>query len=136
MRDIEFRALNFRTNKWLYSHGYYYDGTNYWFIIPSDNRAISFAEKHIVNISTIGQFTGLTDKNGKEIYEGDIVYQELCSPDDPAYGFYGNEGPVEFDSGSFMVNWGDISELLFGVHLYCEIRGNIHQNPELPWRKS
>lgn len=64
------------------------------------------------------QFTGLHDKNGKEIYEGDIVKRDLD----------GDVGMVEIDSGVFTMS-GDCQLPLFQETV--EIIGNIYENPEL-----
>ncbi|HEY4482396.1 MAG TPA: YopX family protein [Candidatus Brocadiaceae bacterium] len=86
-----------------------------------------------VDIKTVGQYTGLKDKNGVEIYEGDI------------YEMYGHNYKIVFDNGAFCItgvkrhattpiNWKPETEddcMIEDFAFNMEIIGNIHQNPEL-----
>lgn len=69
------------------------------------------------------QFTGLLDKNGKEIYEGDIVFAEEY------VGFKNLKAEVIYNRGRFCLNTGTIPEDLIAE--LCEVIGNIYSNPEL-----
>ena len=82
---------------------------------------------------TVGQYTGLTDKNGTKIFEGDIIYKP------PKYRIdTGETYKIIFANGSFQCDYLDESfsfcfdDLELGITLdEFEIIGNIHDNPEL-----
>ena len=89
---------------------------------------------------TVGQYTGLTDKNGKKIFEGDIVRltDEHNEIEWTAVVVFGNPNGEynwgwqlkaigEFDGNKDILLWVDMEE----SGAYCEIIGNIHDNPEL-----
>lgn len=84
-----------------------------------------------VDPSTVGQYTGLTDKNGARIFEGDIVSVPMAlnlgQKLEPMIGF------IEWLNGAFSVTWKDAD---YGRHFAgyledIEVIGNIYGNPEL-----
>lgn len=78
------------------------------------------------------QSTGLFDKNGKEIFEGDIVQFEDCYTE--TYFSYINKGIIEWSQGSFTVTNRDFIEmedLLDGEILDVTIIGNIYENQDI-----
>ena len=85
-----------------------------------------------INEIELMQSTGLRDKNGKEIFEGDIVQFEDCYTETDF--LYVNTGIVEWSQGSFTITNRDsveMGDLLDGEFLDVTIIGNVYENPEL-----
>lgn len=93
---------------------------------------IAFEDFCSVDIDTVGQSTGLFDKNGVEIFEGDVVQFEDCYIESDF--LYINKGIVKWSQGRFTVTNRDsveMEDLLDGELLDVTIIGNIYENPEL-----
>ena len=135
MREILFRGKRKDNGEWVYGNYAVTDNNEKQHFI-FQNKSFEFE----VNPKTVGQYTGLIDKNDKKIFEGDIL-----KPDYDNNSYY----RVTWDSGKLHLN---IEEYCFndseGKALWswceniadyqingcvdnCEIIGNIYDNPEL-----
>jgi len=130
-KEIKFRGKSKESGEWLFGYLLYYGITVFiapigvgWFDIVGTKRLIK--SKFEVIPETVGQFTGQTDKKGKEIYEGDI-YSVL--------GYEVVDGKQTRPKRIIEVKFTPsdlfrLENLVIGNGT-VEIIGNIHENPEL-----
>lgn len=147
MREILFRAISIKTGKWVYGHIAYHAFDTAYYIHESWDIAPCMSEPggsvhyavHEVDPKTICEYTGLKDKNGVEIFDGDIIKHQL-----------GKVFIVEFEDFGWVVN----NEKIFAIknnkmggnekyslknflqmlkesNVKIEVIGNTYQNPEL-----
>ena len=140
MREILFRGKRLQGGDWV--EGYFFksdinkrvreSGKATLIFTPDCDTFIMVQECHnsfMVVSDTVGQYTGLTDKNGKRIFEGDIAKVLQGKDKDIAY--------VGFENGAFMLypKTGNIYERTIWEYWYndwdVEVIGNITDNPEL-----
>lgn len=122
MREILFRGKRVDNGEWIYGYYVHQYGADMIYLPDGTDREYGFDYYHIIP-ETVGQYTGLTDKNSKKIFEGDIVnieYPETTVKNTVieyiGTGFYGGDE-------------GDAWEL--DNYYSLEVIGNIHDNPEL-----
>ena len=121
-----FRGKEFDTDKWVIGYLDAAAPPDYAYIITGDEKTCR------VDPETVGEFTGFTDKNGKKIFEGDIV------------SYFGKDflnSLVTFDKGSFWFEFlseytrkirNQKRDLIFSNVSVCgEVIGNQYDNPEL-----
>lgn len=152
MREILFRGKRIDNGEWVYGSGIN-QGAD---IIDYERWAFIYDDiiRHEVIPETVGEYTGLKDKNGNKIFEGDII--RYAFEDEYRYYTESLENPEDYEGISFNDLW-TIDEVVYGLNIgypafdlsnhnwevnglsnlndsgqyFYEVIGNIHDNPEL-----
>lgn len=132
-REILFRGKLKNSNEWEY--GYFAHGVKIY--NNEDVNVIAIGKSmFIVDVNTVGQYTGLTDKNGTKIFEGDIVKIVGDSNNDD-WKNVNYIAQIVFLDGGFCAIDGTIDNYSFRRYSLSrcefdlEVIGNIHDNPKL-----
>ena len=139
MREIKFRGFNRKNNVWLY--GFYLQNCGAHFVCPDEFATGKSWDDYEIDPDTRGEFTGRKDKNGKEIYEGDVVsvngeYPKVVKYIEEWLSFC--VANIDTITTPPMSSWPDeynYQQLSPGwwkdFQNEIEVIGNIHDNPEL-----
>jgi len=148
MREIIFRGKRIENNEWVYGDLIQLgQSADYWYIMPIgvsgemyEDEPYPFRENDVmcrcalskVNPDTLGQYTGLKDKNGKMIFEGDLCYyfDSNCDEDDGGLKVVYEYGGYWLKGDGFAISFCQIN-----TNTDVEVIGNIHDNPELLMHK-
>ena len=119
MRTILFRGFNAKNNKWLYGSHIINRGKH--FVAPDEFADDKTWEDYEVEQETIGQFTGLTDADGKDIYEGDLLFS-----DENADVF-----EVVYDAPRFCFKDNDFGFRFLNHPEFFHVIGNVFDDPDM-----
>lgn len=147
MREILFRGKRIDNDEWIegslvHRTQFYGEPDDRYFILYDGEFHCDYYDSSEVDFKTVGQYTGLTDKNGKKIFEGDIVkhinvFEEINSPEIGVVVYeqdeccfeiqrtYKNPENVQIPTST------SVSYIIPDNRNLYEIIGNIHDNPEL-----
>lgn len=131
MREIKFRGKDLETGDWVYGDLEIHRKDSRR-LIHSYNENGDYSRQYDVDEETIGQFTGDCDKNGKDIYEGDILKAYFCGTSDVF-------GVVRYAESRFFVDddyrrdeitaKSPLSAISKSIEF--EVIGNVYDNKEL-----
>ena len=142
MREILFRGKRADNGEWIYGYYEKYNGGSYINLQTDRLNSGGYPIREFIEVipETVGQYTGLTTRNGNMmIFEGDIVKEEYeVFVSARAKEKRVKIGYVEYDSNSLCCGyyayfWNDKEKWRgnFAIHCGCKVIGNIHDNPEL-----
>ena len=137
MRTIKFRGRDIKTGKWFFGNYYDRDTKGNTHIANLDEGCLT------IDPETVGQFTGLKDKKGQDIYEGDIICVKFIDGSggnnligwNEEFASFGCMNRYEYRSikegYDFAAFNGYVLDAYRRKSIIFEVVGNIHDNPEL-----
>ena len=143
MREILFRGKRIDKSEWVYGSYCYAELLNksgYEHLIIEQSAE---GKSHNVVVESVGQYTGLTDKNGTKIFEGDIVKNEWCFIKGNSIVRFGEYKSLDSSNnyqcghlGFYLEHISDFNKRTVRKDIMyfankCEIIGNVFDNPEM-----
>lgn len=136
MREILFRGKQIDNGEWVYGNLVKSNGKYFIYYEEPDEmcQTGNWLFYKVVDPSTVGQYTGLTDKNGKKIFEGDIVRYDTDTNRADNKEIHEVVFETRGGSGYFGIRVSKIETWQFCLEVpakLMEVVGNMHDNPEL-----
>ncbi|EMK4457367.1 TPA: hypothetical protein RF372_000596 [Listeria monocytogenes] len=137
MREIEFRGKRIDNGEWIYGNLMQFEDSA-TFIFADERKGAStltyahfiINNMHAIDEKTVGQYTGLKDKNGKKIFEGDIVINSKGQIGYIAFLIQEADFVVVLKNSDYSLGHRNTNEC-YERATHHKIIGNIHENPEL-----
>ena len=127
MREILFRAKRINNGEWVEGNGIHYPKSFNWkgtcWIDGMRERANDWVQ---VDLETVCQYTGMTDKNGSKVWENDII--QMFYRDGET-----NVGTIRYTDECVRFQYYEGNIIGYGIDMTCdmEVIGNVFDNPEL-----
>lgn len=127
MREIKFRGKREEDGNWVYGNLIFND------VIVG--KLVEFCDEYYntefwceVHLETVGQYIGLKDKNGNEIYEGDVILEVTLDDEDSVYEVVWRQDDCSWIFRNRDYDWFHSLDIRFEN---CKVIGNIFENPKL-----